>query len=168
MSDKKKKEYKNKIGIRGFGLVCGVVSCILGINTAANATTMCMTSDSTSIILDPSVDGTGEPTYNAANATWSVTFANNANGGTVSGISTCNNTSGTRAVPQPQYNDVFSTGTTGTLCWCRMTSPVRSTWVLFYTFDSASVCATDCVGYCATLTRNYASFRTAFFTGAGN
>ena len=103
-------------------------------------------------------------TSNREDATWSVTFPY----GIISGVATCNDTSATRAVPQPQYNDIFNTGTSGTLCWCRMLLPVRSTWVLFYTFDSVAECAAGCTGYCAALLRDYASFRTAFFTGAGN
>ena len=130
--------------------------------TTTNATTMCVTDDMEQVILDPSVPGTD--ISNPTTDTWSVTFPY----GIISGVATCNDTSAARAVPQPQYNDIFNTGTSGTLCWCRMLLPVRSTWVLFYTFDSVSECAADCTGYCAALLRDYASFRTAFFNGAGN
>ena len=165
MSDKKKKANKNKIGIRGFGLVCGVVSCIMGINTAANATTMCMTSDSTSIILDPSVDGTNY-TSSAANATWSVTFPDY----TVSGIASCNSLSGTFGTASPEYNNQITAGYQDgqSNCWCRMMGPVRSAWVFYRTFSSASECASECADYCGYFVRGNANVRGGVFGSAGN
>ena len=106
---------------------------------------------------------------NATNATWSVTFANNANGGTVSGISSCNSLSGTRGQAYPEYNNQITQGeTSGAYCWCRMTSPVRSAWVFGSTYSSASACAPNCAYDCGYYVRDNASFRGGFFDSAGN
>ena len=129
-----------------------------------------MTSDSTSIILDPSVDGTGY-SNNATNATWSVTFANNANGGTVSGIASCNSLSGTYATAYPEYNNQITQGeTSGANCWCRMTSPVRSAWVFEELDDSVSKCSGLCAFRCARNAQedDYITFRRAYYDSAGN
>ena len=152
---------KKDIKIRKMGLVCGILACIVGIGTAG-ATTMCMTADTTAIILDPSGNGTdsSHPTSN----TWSVTLRN---GNIVSGISTCNSTSGSWATAFPEYNDVFSQGTSGVHCWCRMTKPVRSAWVFRDSRSSASECASNCAVYCGDGVRALADFRRSVFGSAG-
>ena len=123
-----------------------------------------MTSDSTSIILDPSVDGTNN-TYDGTNATWSVTFPNY----TISGIASCNSLSGTENKAYPEYNNQITQGeTSGANCWCRMTSPVRSAWVFYYTSSSASDCAAFCANLCGADVRSDASFRGGIFGSAGN
>ena len=122
-----------------------------------------MTNDTTAIILDPSVAGTNH-TGNTTESTWSVTFPNY----TISGIASCNNIDGKWATAYPEYNDVFTPGqTTGPNCWCRMLKPVRSAWVFYDTFSSASECATKCASYCGNYVRFGTSFRSGLFSSAG-
>ena len=121
--------------------------------------------DSTSIILDPSVDGT-DFSNNATNATWSTTFSDY----TVSGIASCNSISGTLGTAYPEYNNQITQGyqDNGINCWCRMTSPVRSAWVFDRTISSESGCATNCAGNCGNRVRANASFRRGIIGSAGN
>ena len=120
--------------------------------------------------MDPSVDGTGDPTASGVGETWSVTFANSVNGGMVSGIASCNSLTSTWGVAHPEYNNQISKGyqDDGLHCWCRMTSPVRSAWVYTQPKNSASHCAAGCANTCSILIHDYADFRTAVFNSAGN
>ena len=111
----------------------------------------------------------GGTTSSKDDATWSVTFSDNTNGGTVSGIATCNTTTGTPANASPQYNDVFVQGSaTGGNCWCRMTYPIRSAWVLAYTVEASDSCLYGCAVSCANGVRGNPTMRSAMFNSAGN
>ena len=109
-------------------------------------------------------------TYVAADATWSVTFPDNTNGGTVSGISSCNSLSGTQNKAYPEYNNQITQGYQdgGVNCWCRMTSPVRSAWIFSYISSFANYCAWDCVEHCINAVHDDVDSRTAFYNSAGN
>jgi hypothetical protein len=131
--------------------------------TTTNATTMCVTDDNNSIILDPNIDGTGY-TNNDAAKTWTATFRF----GTVSGIATCNSTSGTYGKAYPQYNfDNNHASSTGVYCWCRMTSPVRSAWVYEDKLNSASECGAVCTSRCGRLVQGNLTYRGGVFGSAG-
>ncbi len=125
----------------------------------ANATTMCVESDMVAIVLDPDIAGTG---YTNTSGEWTATFPY----GTVSGISTCNSTSGSYGVARPNAN--FEQGTTGVYCWCRMLRPARSAWVYRSAYSSASDCASNCASYCGRHVRTYADFRGGVFGSAGD
>ena len=122
-----------------------------------------MTNDTTAIILDPSVEGTGQSIYDRENATWSVPFPNY----TISGISSCNSIDGgTVGTAHAEYN--FEQGeTAGVNCWCRMMTPVRSAWVFRYTFPLASDCNAGCASNCGSNFLSSRIFRTPFFRTAG-
>ena len=141
--------------------ICTVLLSLLIIVACSGvyATTMCVQSDTVSIILDPSINGTN---YTYGNGEWSVTF----DYGTVSGISTCNSTSGSYGTAYPQYD--FGTDTTGVYCWCRMLRPARSAWVYAYESSSAAECASDCAANCGDSVRYRAAFRGGVFGSAGN
>ena len=107
----------------------------------------------------------GGNTFDRETATWSVTFPY----GTVSGIASCNSTSGTYARAYPEYNfDNNHASSEGVYCWCRMTSPVRSAWVYYGERSSASECASYCAGPCGYDVQYYSSFRGGVFGSAGN
>jgi len=145
-----------------FSIIIGIVIC--GTTTPTNATTMCITNDNTSIILDPSIEGTGY-TRDDATMTWTVTF----DYGTVSGIATCNSTSGTLKRAYPSYNfDNDHAGSTGIYCWCRMTYPVRSAWVSWYEFSSKATCASLCARRCGDyLQKDHLDYRESVYNSAG-
>ena len=118
----------------------------------------------TAIILDPSVEGENY-TKDEATKTWTTTFSY----GTVSGIATCNSTSGTYATAYPEYNfDNNHESSEGVYCWCRMTSPVRSAWVYRSVSSSASECASYCAYYCVDYVQTSSNFRIGMFGSAGN
>ena len=122
-------------------------------------------SNRTAIILEPSVPGSGNTEYDPTEKTWKATFSY----GTVSGVASCNNTAGSsNSTAHPEYNSTFTQATTGTQCWCRMTSPVRSAWVYDGPKDNAATCETNCAYNCTYYVNNSASFRTAMYTTAGN
>jgi hypothetical protein len=144
-----------------FSIIIGII--LSGTTTPTNATTMCITDDNTSIILDPSIEGT-EYTRNEATKTWTTTFPNY----TISGIATCNSTGGTFATAYPQYNfDDNHVTSTGVYCWCKMTSPVRSAWVYNYEHSSASLCYSNCAYYCGRSVRSDSHYRGGVFGSAG-
>jgi hypothetical protein len=112
---KERSKTMTKRAITGIiGTCCAIA--VLAYAGTASATTMCVTSDNTNIILDPSIEGTGY-TRDEATKTWTTTFPNY----TVSGIATCNSTSGTYARAYPEYNfDNNHASSEGVYCWCRM------------------------------------------------
>ena len=143
-------------------LFISIIGAIVFITTT-NATTMCVTSDNNSIILDPSIEGTNS-TGISENMTWTATFSY----GTVSGIAACNSTNGSYARAYPEYNfDNNHTSSEGVHCWCRMTSPVRSAWVYDGDVSSASFCASGCANRCGRYVQGYSDFRGGVFTSAG-
>jgi hypothetical protein len=147
-------------------IIIGVVIC--GTTTTTNATTMCVTDDNTSIILDPSIQGT-DHTYNEAKKTLTATFSY----GTLSGEARCTDIKGTFAVADSSYDFTnYPVGTTTVdssykNCWCRITSPVRSAWVYGGTDDTATVCASTCTEYCSYAIQHTAGLRRAIFGSAG-
>ena len=109
--------------------------------------------------LDPDIEPT-DYTYSqisSGNGTWDVT----APYGHVTGIATCNTTSGSGATAYPQYN--FEQGTEGQHCWCKMLSPARSAWVYRTDLSSAAGCAAGCANRCTIFVHGSAAFRSAMF-----
>ena len=126
-----------------------------------------MTNDTTAIILDPSVEGNENGnTSNREEATWSVTFPY----GTVSGIASCNSFSGQWGTTYSGNQNNITAGyqTDQMNCWCRMTYPVRSAWVVLISSSSASACASQCASNCGYSIRDYKALRQALFGSAGN
>jgi hypothetical protein len=143
-------------------ILLSIIATIM-IVTTTNATTMCVTDDNNSIILDPSRNGTTN-TSDEATKTWTTTFSF----GTVSGIAACTRTGGTYAKAYSQYNfDDNHASSTGAVCWCKMTSPVRSAWVAGQELQSASTCASYCATHCSSRVQAYAEFRSAVYGSAG-
>ena len=107
-----------------------------------------------------------------------------SDGVTVHGISQCTRIGGTFAVPNYDMTDPYTTVTEDgeRQCWCKLThvregtsapanlddlgySVGSSSWVFYYTYGSAAVCAYDCAHNCAIHVRDDASFRSAVFGG---
>jgi hypothetical protein len=147
-------------------IIIGVVIC--GTITPTNATTMCITDDNTSIILDPSKNGT-KYTRDEVTKTWATTFSY----GTLSGEARCTGTSGENEHAYPQYNfDNYPIGTTAAnssymSCWCKITYPVRSAWGLSHTLDTGAHCANICANDCGAFMQSYPNFRRALFNTVG-
>lgn len=139
-------------------VVAIIVACPPHVPTA-HAATMCMASDTVAVILDPDIAG---DSYTYTSGEWNTVFSY----GNVSGIATCNSTSGSYGVAYPQYE--FEQGTSGVYCWCRMLRPARSAWVYRSAGGSASGCASGCADYCGYFVRVSAGCRRGVFGSAGN
>ena len=135
---------------------------------SADATTMCATDDTLAIVLDPVINGTAN-SYNPDLFEWSATFSY----GTVWGIATCVDTSGTSNTAVEELRDSngeIATGgeRTGKYCWCQLSHPAKSRWVFRAARSSVAVCGSSCAGYCSGDVRNSSAFRAVVFGSLGN
>lgn len=101
-------------------------------------------SDGSAILLDPNIIGTSYDTspLSTGDGTWSTEYSY----GTVSGIASCNSTTGTSLTDIYDYN--FEAGVSGPSCWCKMTSPANSKWIRTGTSETNSLCAQYCASTC--------------------
>ena len=141
----------------------------------SHASTMCVNNDSTSIVLDPTIDGTNY-TYSAADFTWSANFPY----GTVSGIAACLSSNHGKGYSQSATNltdENPDTGVTspvvggernGLHCFCRMLHPAASLWVFIYSSGSADDCFALCASSCGGHVRSRADFRAGVFGSVRN
>lgn len=138
----------------------GVILTIVGavMTTATYAGTMCSNNDYLTVVLDPTIEGTTY-TYDAAAMTWKTVFPY----GNVSGISVCNDTSGSWG--GSTTTEQLETG--GVMCWCKMTHPAVSLWVFSDANSSSSACAFYCAFYCGIYVRIYSDFRSGVFSSVG-
>lgn len=135
---------------------------------SADATTMCATDDTLAIVLDPVINGTAH-SYNTDLFEWSATFSY----GTVWGIATCVDTSGTSNTAVEELRDSngeIATGgeRTGKYCWCQLSHPAKSRWVFRSAYSSVAVCRSNCANYCAHNVRSNSAFRTGVLGSLGN
>lgn len=146
-----------------------IISSLIAMFCAsAGATTMCATDDTLAIVLDPLINGTAH-SYNTDLFEWSATFSY----GTVWGIATCVDTSGTSNTAVEELRDSngeIATGgeRTGKYCWCQLSHPAKSRWV----FRGATSSVADCWSYCAIncgyYVRSDSAFRGGVFGSLGN
>lgn len=135
-----------------FGLMCGV----------ANATTMCMHSNSYVATLLRSRDGVSITT--GQNGAWTTTFdyyTSSLNTMDVTGLAACNEVTGTSNTADGTVST--SPADTGQNCWCAMKLPLVSDWVYSGAYASDSECASSCQTACATNAKTSTAFRTAMF-----
>ena len=113
--------------------------------------------------LNPDVKLTAR-TYDTTNMTWGIS----APYGTISGIAVLNTTVGNGHGSINTSN--FPTGTSGTYCWCKMTSPATSAWVYLDSVSSYSESSWNlmCVRGCVDNFAVYSDFRNKFFQSANN
>lgn len=135
---------------------------------SAGATTMCATDDTLAIVLDPVINGTAH-SYNADLFEWSATFSY----GTVWGIATCVDTSGTSNTAVEELRDSngeIATGgeRTGRYCWCQLSHPAKSRWVFPNPLSSVADCESLCAHVCGSYVRNGSAFRAGVFGSLGN
>ena len=135
---------------------------------SADATTMCATDDTLAIVLDPVINGTAH-SYNPNLFEWSATFSY----GTVWGIATCVDTSGTSNTAVEELRDSngeIATGgeRTGKYCWCQLSHPAKSRWVLRYAYSSVADCWSACADACGNGVRYHFAFRAGVFGSLGN
>ncbi len=139
-------------------LVIFIMLCFV---TPLYATTMCASEDTTAVILDPSINGTGYK--NDSNTmTWNTTYPY----GTIYGVAACLSVNGGTQGTINYDLDAGGGEKEGGYCWCRMMHPASSRWV-FNRSDSASNCASDCAGTCGHNARGNAALRSGLFGSVG-
>ena len=112
------------------------------------AVDMCASENAIVFVLDPNI-GHSSSSYDVPTSTWRVVFPY----GTITGISACLNYN-------PGQSDQANNGTVlggeqlGYRCWCKMTHPAVSKWVLGYDYGSGvgtSGCVSRCAQFCSSL-----------------
>lgn len=134
---------------------------ILCVATPLHATTMCAAEDTTAVILDPSINGTGYK-YDTNTMTWNTTFPYGTIYGVAAWLSVNGGTHGTI-----NYDlDAGGGEKEGGYCWCKMTHPASSRWVM----NSAvrvSTFSDICSGRCANNASRDISLRLGLFGSVG-
>ncbi|MBO7508884.1 MAG: hypothetical protein J6T57_01220 [Alphaproteobacteria bacterium] len=142
---------KKTLGLIGIFICCG-----------ANATTMCMHSNSYVATLLRGRDGVSITT--GQNGAWTTTFdyyTSSLNTMNVTGFAACNELTGTANTADGTVST--SVADTGQNCWCSMKTPLVSDWVYSGAYASDSDCASSCQTACATNVKTSTAFRTAMF-----
>ena len=134
---------------------------ILCVATPLHATTMCAAEDTTAVILDPSIGGTGYKS-DTNTMTWNTTFPY----GTIYGVAACLSVNGGTQGTINYDLDAGGGEKEGGYCWCKMTHPASSRWV-FNNSSSASHCASNCASYCARDAHSNAALRSGLFGSVG-
>ncbi len=134
---------------------------ILCVATPLHATTMCAAEDTTAVILDPSINGTGYKS-DANTMTWNTTFPY----GTIYGVAACLSVNGGSSGTVNTDLNAGGGEKEGGYCWCKMTHPAASRWVFNHSF-SASNCASLCAYYCASHAPSNAALRSGLFGSVG-
>ena len=140
--------------------ILSIILCLVPV--VSFATSMCVEDDTVAVVLDPSQNGTTSVYTpiggsDASAGTWNVTFT----WGRIYGVSTCVSANYGDVVTEIIDNgDVVGGGEkNGGTCYCRMTHPAVSAWMLKYTSTNTdaninacvsgtnSNCSTACVSY---------------------
>jgi hypothetical protein len=110
----------------------------------------------------PTSCSSSSPTSGNYETTWTVSGCTGGSGVTsFGGEIRCSETNGTYAT---QGNP---SSTSGTYCWCRLTSPAASAWVFQNVYGSADSCSRFCAHNCAADAQDYSDFRSARFSALG-
>ena len=145
------------------------IICLILPICALNAAQMCADTNTTTIVLDPSIQGLSY-TYDAPSFTWQTSFSY----GTINGVAACISSNQGKTLGQ-YYEGLTDGGTTvvggevpGPPCWCKMTPPAASRWVVSYTYSSDTGCANSCASDCGSDARNDSFLRGGLFGSVRN
>ena len=136
-------------------LITGAILCAIT-TTCAHAVTKCVALNSNTTCKYES-SGTNV-------ADWTSTCTTNGVNTPIKGIGICSANAGSAVGATATELEMSSTADENVNCWCKMTSPAVSRWVLSYSSSSAGFCAQSCVDLCASNVRGSAVFRSAMFS----
>ena len=139
-------------------LVIFIMLCFV---TPLYATTMCASEDTTAVILDPSINGTGNK-RDPNTMTWNTTYPY----GTIYGVAACLSVKGNGLGAINYDLDAGGGEREGGYCWCRMTHPASSRWV-FGNATTVSDCVSNCASNCGTYAQNSTVLRSGLFGSVG-
>lgn len=114
------------------------------------------------VALGSSTKCTASLEYNKAD--WSATCTTGSTSTPIQGIAFCSNQEGSTQYVIKSTISTSSTATENRNCWCKMVSPVVSSWVFVVTFASGNDCARMCSDHCASGAQYYSGFRSALFS----
>ena len=150
-------------------LLCGIMT------DSVYGATMCSQSGTTTIVLDPTINGNGS-SYNTTYSTWWTAFPY----GTISGISACLSSNYGQSMggyiskltdtnPDTGVTSrVVGGETNGKYCWCKMTHPAVSKWAFYNNYGSASNCAARCANGCGYYVQVNSGLRAGLFGSVAN
>ena len=130
-------------------IIAGII-CVASI-PPAYAVTKC-------VKLTPSTTCTS-PSGNGSN--WSVTCG----GIEIQGVAFCGSQDGGTMGAISENVTTSLTSDDNRYCWCKMVSPVVSSWVSYGGRMDAGDCADDCAYNCASSARGNSAFRPGLFSG---
>ncbi len=133
--------------------LCVGLTCLAGIAAAA---TKC-------VALNSSTTCTSGPSTGSLD--WAATCTTDGNSVAISGIAGCSSQNGSATGTKSDTISTSSTTEDNMYCWCKMTSPAVSSWVLASDGGSVADCAYNCANYCAPQVHFNAAFRSALFSG---
>lgn len=151
-------------------IIC-VLCCL--ITFGAGATEMCAHNDTIVVPLDATVPGTGNG-HNAVEWMWWATFEY----GKIYGTATCLSPAEVTELLPSDDDELLgrsgkdataeSEGTADnrTQCYCKLTHPMSSRWVFYYSSSAAS-CASYCASNCAYNAPNNVGLRSGLFGSVG-
>ena len=132
--------------------------CVFAFFTPIFATPVCAKDSIVTVVLDPSIGGSGNA-YNNEAGVWKTKFSY----GTVTGISTCQSVKGSST---GDYSiGIMANGgeNNGQYCWCKMTHPMASRWVFRGDAKTAADCRSNCTYHCAFYTKTEEVLRNGLF-----
>ena len=103
---------------------------------------------------------------------WSATWTSGTNQGTMTGIASCNTTSGSISPYSTSAANTMNTSSTGQYCWCKPTTwtpsggsatNLSAAWVFYSDHATAGSCEFYCAFRCASFVQGNFAFRAAVF-----
>ena len=149
---------KKKGGIRmkkHLLIAAGLVGVVSIQSQSALAVTKC-------VALNSSTTCTSNYSSYTGHTDWAATCTTNGVSTPISGIGVCSSTQVSGYQPATEL-DTSSTADENLNCWCKMTSPAVSRWVLGETHSSAGDCAQLCAYDCANYVQSDVYFRASMF-----
>ena len=136
-------------------LLAGAMLCAIT-TTGAHAVTECFALNSSSTTC------TSNYSSYTGHTDWAAMCTTNGVITSISGIGVCSSTQVSGYQPATEL-DTSSTADENLNCWCKMTSPAVSRWVLGETHSSAGDCAQLCAYDCANYVQSDVYFRASMF-----
>ena len=141
------KNMKSKI------IITGAILC--AITTTAHAVTKCVALNSNTTCPPSTSSYIGH-------TDWAATCTTNGVSIPISGIGICSSLRGSSIGQTATELNTSSTSDDNKYCWCKMTSPAVSRWVL-HNPNASTSCDRYCANFCANDVQSRASFRSAMF-----
>ena len=133
-------------------ILAGAVLCAIT-TTGAQAVTKC-------VALNSSTTCTSDYNQYQNQTDWAATCTTNGVSTPISGIGICSSTQGSG---HRTATELDTSSTNKGNCWCKMTSPAVTLWVLHASLPSPAYCAQNCASACASAVQFNADFRSALF-----